>query len=251
MVLYIQSALLWRPPNNYCNYWLHKSGAAVGLSCKMWFISPLCVKWYPTLSSPAKPMEMKKSIFLPRYGFGSNGERGVENLQKCRQVWVLYSENKLMNTSNLFKLGVTLFQCNELLLFANLGHPVDGNSCAGIDQGRYYQLLAKTVQLAKWTDCFMKLALSQIVPFPIQRNKCIESVRLRKETPINSAKMQEFVQPLAMTRTDLIWPAAKWNNYFDRLKKSEKWMKAVWIAPLVVSDVNVKEYLLSWLRELI
>ena len=113
-------------------------------------------------------------------------------------------ENKLMNTSNLFKLGVTLFQCNELLLFANLGHPVDGNSCAGIDQGRYYQLLAKTVQLAKWTDCFMKLALSQIVPFPIQRNNCIESVRLRKETPINSAKMQEFVQPLAMTRADLI-----------------------------------------------
>ena len=146
--------------------------------------------------------------------------------------------------------SVSLFS-NELLLFANLGHPVDGNSCAGIDQGRYYQLLAKTVQLAKWTDCFMKLALSQIVPFPIQRNNCIESVRLRKETPINSAKMQEFVQPLAMTRADLIWPAAKWNNYFDRLKKSEKWMKAVWIAPLVVSDVNVKEYLLSWLRELI
>ena len=36
----------------------------------------------------------------------------------------------------------------------------------------------------------------QIVPIPIQRNNCIESVRLRKEIPVNSAKMQEFVQPL-------------------------------------------------------
>ena len=37
----------------------------------------------------------------------------------------------------------------------------------------------------------------QIVPIPIQRNNCIESVRLRKEILVNSAKMQESVQPLA------------------------------------------------------
>ena len=36
----------------------------------------------------------------------------------------------------------------------------------------------------------------QIVPIPIQRNNCIESVRLRKEILVNSAKMQESVQPL-------------------------------------------------------
>ena len=76
---------------------------------------------------------------------------------------------------------------NDLILFANLGHTVDGNSCAGIDQGRYYQLLAKTAQLAKR------------------------------------------------------------NNYFDPVlwntgTKSERWMNY----PPVVTDVNVKEYLLSW-----
>ena len=36
----------------------------------------------------------------------------------------------------------------------------------------------------------------QIVPIPIQRNNCIESVRLRKEILVNSAKLQESVQPL-------------------------------------------------------
>ena len=36
----------------------------------------------------------------------------------------------------------------------------------------------------------------QIVPIPIQRNNCIESVRLRKEILVNSAKMQESAQPL-------------------------------------------------------
>ena len=39
----------------------------------------------------------------------------------------------------------------------------------------------------------------QIVPIPIQRNNCIESVRLRKEILVNSAKMQESVQPLLRT----------------------------------------------------
>ena len=43
----------------------------------------------------------------------------------------------------------------------------------------------------------------QIVPIPIQRNNCIESVRLRKEILVNSAKMQESVQPLAQTL--LLW----------------------------------------------
>ena len=38
----------------------------------------------------------------------------------------------------------------------------------------------------------------QIVPIPIQRNNCIESVRLRKEILVNSAKMQESVQPLGV-----------------------------------------------------
>ena len=38
----------------------------------------------------------------------------------------------------------------------------------------------------------------QIVPIPIQRNNCIESVRLRKEILVNSAKMQESVQPLPL-----------------------------------------------------
>ena len=40
----------------------------------------------------------------------------------------------------------------------------------------------------------------QIVPIPIQRNNCIESVRLRKEILVNSAKMQESVQPLLTGR---------------------------------------------------
>ena len=39
----------------------------------------------------------------------------------------------------------------------------------------------------------------QIVPIPIQRNNCIESVRLRKEILVNSAKMQESVQPLVLS----------------------------------------------------
>ena len=39
----------------------------------------------------------------------------------------------------------------------------------------------------------------QIVPIPIQRNNCIESVRLRKEILVNSAKMQESVEPLTPT----------------------------------------------------
>ena len=39
----------------------------------------------------------------------------------------------------------------------------------------------------------------QIVPIPIQRNNCIESVRLRKEILVNSAKMQESVQPLLLS----------------------------------------------------
>ena len=43
----------------------------------------------------------------------------------------------------------------------------------------------------------------QIVPIPIQRNNCIEIVRLRKEIPVNSAKMQEFVQPLVLLLTEL------------------------------------------------
>ena len=45
----------------------------------------------------------------------------------------------------------------------------------------------------------------QIVPIPIQRNNCIESVRLRKEILVNSAKMQESVQPLysILIATDL------------------------------------------------
>ena len=40
----------------------------------------------------------------------------------------------------------------------------------------------------------------QIVPIPIQRNNCIESVRLRKEILVNSAEMQESVQPLDSTQ---------------------------------------------------
>ena len=40
----------------------------------------------------------------------------------------------------------------------------------------------------------------QIVPIPIQRNNCIESVRLRKEILVNSAKMQESVQPLLLRK---------------------------------------------------
>ena len=36
----------------------------------------------------------------------------------------------------------------------------------------------------------------QIVPIPIQRDNCSESFWLRKEIPVNSAKMQDFVQPL-------------------------------------------------------
>ena len=31
--------------------------------------------------------------------------------------------------------AVSLFSNNELLLFANLGHTVDGSSCVGIEQG--------------------------------------------------------------------------------------------------------------------
>ena len=44
----------------------------------------------------------------------------------------------------------------------------------------------------------------QIVPIPIQRNNCIESVRLRKEILVNSAKMQESVQPLPTPATALL-----------------------------------------------
>ena len=36
----------------------------------------------------------------------------------------------------------------------------------------------------------------QIIPIPIQRNNCIESVQLRKEIPVNLAIMLEFVQTL-------------------------------------------------------
>ena len=47
LLLYLrihQSALLWwLGPSNYCNYWLNKSWATVGLSCKMWFILALYV----------------------------------------------------------------------------------------------------------------------------------------------------------------------------------------------------------------
>ena len=48
----------------------------------------------------------------------------------------------------------------------------------------------------------------QIVPIPIQRNNCIESVRLRKEILVNSAKMQESVQPLLSSDRPAIDQAA-------------------------------------------
>ena len=39
--------------------------------------------------------------------------------------------------------------------------------------------------------------------FFLIRNNCIGNVRLRKEIPVNSAKMQEFVQPLVLLLTEL------------------------------------------------
>ena len=36
----------------------------------------------------------------------------------------------------------------------------------------------------------------QIIPIPNQRNNCNVCLRLRKEIPVNSAKIQEFIQPL-------------------------------------------------------
>ena len=140
MVLHIQSALLWGPPSNYCNYWLHKSRAAVGLSCKMWFISPLCVKWHPTPFSLAKPMEMKKykEICQVMVLVLKQWEKSTKS-SMCHQVRGLCAENKF---SNLFKLGVTVFQW--IVAVCKSGSCLDGNSCVGIDQGRYYQLLAKT-----------------------------------------------------------------------------------------------------------
>ena len=65
-------------------------------------------------------------------------ERGVEKVSAGLRLMLgkqVDEHFKLVQARCLFS--------NELLLFANLGHPVDGNSCAGIDQGRYYQLLAK------------------------------------------------------------------------------------------------------------
>ena len=62
---------------------------------------------------------------------------------------VIYPYNKHSDIPNKYARFVTFFS-NELILFGNLGHhTVDGNSCVGIDQGRYYQLLAKTAQRAK------------------------------------------------------------------------------------------------------
>ena len=55
----------------------------------------------------------------------------------------------------------------------------------------------------------------QIVPIPIQRNNCIESVRLRKEILVNSAKMQESVQPLlspSFYQPFPCWPAPQQNE---------------------------------------
>ena len=42
----------------------------------------------------------------------------------------------------------------------------------------------------------------QIIPIPNQRNNCNVCLRLRKEIPVNSAKIQEFVQPLLLSVRD-------------------------------------------------
>ena len=151
----------------------------------MWFILPLCVKWHPSLSSLAKPLQIKRS---KKVGFGLTQVKGGKNKNNFNNVsrFHFYAHTTSIQTFQMYASFMSLFS-NELILFANLGHTVDGNSCAGIDQGRYYQLLAKTAQLAKR------------------------------------------------------------NNYFDPVlwntgTKSERWMNY----PPVVTDVNVKEYLLSW-----
>ena len=44
----------------------------------------------------------------------------------------------------------------------------------------------------------------QIIPIPNQRNNCNVCLRLRKEIPVNSAKIQEFVQPLPRTPLNVV-----------------------------------------------
>ena len=43
----------------------------------------------------------------------------------------------------------------------------------------------------------------QIIPIPNQRNNCNVCLRLRKEIPVNSAKIQEFVQPLTWSHNEM------------------------------------------------
>ena len=56
------------------------------------------------------------------------------------------------------------------------------------------------VHLTLWIQKFWKKlsagVLKSTIAIPIQRNNCIETFWLRKEIPVNSAKMQDLVQPL-------------------------------------------------------
>ena len=86
----------------------------------------------------------------------SDSSQGKKNQKKNFNNVSRFHFYALTTSIQTFQMHVSFMSLfsNDLILFANLGHTVDGNSCAGIDQGRYYQLLAKTAQLAKRNNYF-------------------------------------------------------------------------------------------------